>query len=1155
MNSEPGATTTEPVLNDLAARRTALTDHHHGLLVEAGAGSGKTAILAGRVALLLASGVAPRNIAAITFTELAAAELAVRVRQYVQELAAGKVAPPVAAAFPAGAPTAEQRANLESALVELDELTSSTIHGFARELMLPYPVEADLDPGATVLDADAARLLFDDMFHAWLHSRLGGAGAGEGDGDGDGDGDADASSPAVAPEDDVLLTLLTCAEPISLEALRELLTLVHEHPGASVPKADLAAAFAAAADAAEQFCSLVAAAPAAPEKAAEVARAVPTLIEELRAAPSAVRLAVTALNTFPLEVFTKGRTVRSFRVKGDWVKGLRAVGFSPAEAEANHEAVLEAYLEFATAYGALLEAAVDHLLAELVTALREVGVAYQHAKRQAAVLDFDDLITMAVELLRRHELVRSELAGRYQHVLIDEFQDTDPKQAEIVWRLTGIPNGDDWRTWPARPGARFVVGDPNQAIYRFRGADVATYLALRDSLASDPNARALQLTSNFRSVPELLTNANETFQEPLAAGDQPGYRPLHRRRDSHGHAAVLRLPVSAAEREDGRPPTVAELRAAEAKAVADLCFRLVNGDGALLAGPVKPGDIALLAPSSTGLEYYERALEDRGLGVASQAGKGFYRRQEVQDLVALTRTLADPRDRLALGALLRGPVVGASDEELLDVAEALSGLTSEERYLSVTTDAELVPVPRVARLLTTLRPLFEQRFTLTPYELLSRAAEALELKALLRHRLGERSDRALANLERFLQHSRAYDLRGLTAFSRDVWAAWQDSEGELEGRVDAERNAITLITMHSAKGLEWRVVIPISSMSGPPKGPGAFVARDDNRLVTKLLGSACSDYDAFVEGEKEQLRAERLRLWYVTATRARDLLVLPSFEPVPSGEPWCALVEWRGADAPDVPAGVDARADAGAPAKQLSRDVAQSAELFAREAAAIAAATPQLSRRAPSRQDDATRSDAVEESDKPVFTPELGAAILAALDEVDEPRLAPSVQSVGSVRGILLHKLMEEVINGEVSAAESALEVRSEQLLAALELPDLEAAIDAGEVAAAAWRAWTLPEVAALHGRLLAEVEVAGSEPDADTPGGTIMWSGVADAVALGEDGAAEVIVDWKSDRDPSDETMVHYAAQVRAYLSLTGASSGLIVLATPGRAVRVTAS
>ncbi len=140
--------------------------------MEAGAGSGKTAILAGRVALLLAEGVAPRNVAAITFTELAAAEMASRVHEYVDDLTRGVVARPLRPAFGESGPTDEQQQNLTVALEALDELTSTTIHGFARELALPYPVEAGVDPGATVLDAAEADLLFGDVFDSWLRRRL-----------------------------------------------------------------------------------------------------------------------------------------------------------------------------------------------------------------------------------------------------------------------------------------------------------------------------------------------------------------------------------------------------------------------------------------------------------------------------------------------------------------------------------------------------------------------------------------------------------------------------------------------------------------------------------------------------------------------------------------------------------------------------------------------------------------------------------------------------------------------------------------------------------------------------------------------------------------------------------------------------------------------
>ena len=160
-------------LSDDAARRDAIAVHDRSFLVEAGAGSGKTAVLAGRIAMLLAGGAQPKSIAAVTFTEFAASELLIRVRAFVGALAAGEVPTELGVALPKGL-SAEQRRNLEAADAALDEMTCSTIHGFCQRLIAPYPVEADIDPGAAVMDRDQAELVFDELTDNWLREELGG---------------------------------------------------------------------------------------------------------------------------------------------------------------------------------------------------------------------------------------------------------------------------------------------------------------------------------------------------------------------------------------------------------------------------------------------------------------------------------------------------------------------------------------------------------------------------------------------------------------------------------------------------------------------------------------------------------------------------------------------------------------------------------------------------------------------------------------------------------------------------------------------------------------------------------------------------------------------------------------------------------------------
>lgn len=1173
-------------LTDASARRTALTDTDHGLLVEAGAGSGKTAILAGRVALLLAAGVAPRRIAAITFTELAAAELATRVRDYVTELAGGSVPPPLEPAFATTAeppsPTREQRANLLAALESLDELTSTTIHGFAGELTRPYPVEAGADPGATVMDAPAADALFSDVFDAWLRRRLG---------------------TSDGTPDPLVRLLMRPAAP-GPDTLRKLAGLLRSHPDTRTRPVDLSVVAREFADLAERFCAWVDSEPAAPEAVRERRADVAAYAQRVAAGADAADSACACLETESGALFTAAGTVRVLKAKGAWLTAVRARGLSKSDADESFAALSVADDALAAGIANLRDAAADHLAGLLLSDMREVVSEYSAAKMRRAVMDFDDLIANAARLLRDREEVRSELAERYRYVLVDEFQDTDPLQAELVWRLTGEPNGPDWRTWPSRPGARFVVGDPNQSIYRFRGADPSTYATLKEGLARDPGSITVSLTTNFRSVPAVLANANLTFAAPLSADHQAGYTALASRRPGDARPALARLAVApngevgatahavpdgsrdADRTEPDDTRSIREQRRAEAQAVADLCRRLVDGTSDLADEPVRPGEIALLAPGYTGLEEYERALEERGLNVASQAGKGLFRRQEVQDLVALAGALADPANTLALGALLRGPAVGVTDEELLDTAYALSegaagggerptgARASAGARLTLETAPDLIPVPRIAEVVRLLSPLSARRFTSTPYAVLSEAVEALELRAVLVNRHGGQAARALANLERFLQGAKAYALRGLRAFADDMWAAWSDGSTEREGYVDAVEDAITLITMHSAKGLEWRVVVPVGSMSAPGGARGPWYSRQAGRPVFDVLGHKGSSAERLAELEKAEQHAERLRLWYVTATRARDLLVVPEFGFATGAAAWCNLVawqkevEWAYVEAPEP-----AEPAAGEPAAWYAVE-AQTPEEFAAQTAAVTANARLIERRAPSRQDDARPGGAGVIPTQPVFTGELGARILATLDEVEEAE-PDSALNVGSVRGIVLHKLLEEIINGEFRDGSSAgtwpqtaadlveatnaddparvagLTARASELLAVL--GDVDGAVDAAEIARLALCAWDMPDVAALRGRLAAEVQVAGKDVDPST-GAEVVWNGVADAVAIDEDGRPEVVIDWKSDRSPTRETLAHYQEQLRAYLRLTGAKEGLLVLAARGEVLRVTA-
>ena len=557
-------------------------------------------------------------------------------------------------------------------------------------------------------------------------------------------------------------------------------------------------------------------------------------------------------------------------------------------------------------------------------------------------------------------------------------------------------------------------------------------------------------------------------------------------------------------------------------------------------GPVEPSEIALLAPVGTELWRYERALEDHGVAVASQAGKGFYGRQEVQDLVALARALAHPGDVAALGALLRGPLVGATDEQLLDVAQALHEANAENpavrRTLSLRTDPELVPDDGVRRVLERLAPLQAAALGRTPHQTMAAAIDRLEVRAIVRQRHRGQAARALANIERFLDGARAWSVRGLDAFARDAYRRWKDEERALEGRPSAEENAVTLITVHSAKGLEWDVVVPINTHGAPRGADPPYLDRRDGRLAHRVQAAAPSGFDELADLEAAESEAENVRLLYVAATRAADLLVVPDPDwPVEQGS-WLARSGLHELDGAPLDVGETARRPAPpSPAR------AQDPDTFAAEAQRIAAATPRIAWSTPSRH------DAVDDR-APAAAPPFDAT------DGGEPIAAEPVAGRGRARGLILHALMEALVTGEVApdGLEAYAAATTEALLSTREHGEGEADTgrpDPAEMAATARRAWEDPTLADVRDDLQAEVEVYGRDSEHEDA----AWvRGVADAVAVDATGRASLVIDWKSDVRPSESTVELYREQVRAYLRLTGVERGRLVFLTSGRVEEV---
>jgi ATP-dependent exoDNAse (exonuclease V) beta subunit len=1106
-------------LPDLAARTAALTQINRSMLVEAGAGSGKTAIMAGRVAYLFAQCIKPKNVAAITFTEFAASELRIRIERFVNSLSIGEVPDDIESAFPGGV-TDIQRQNLIRARQSLDELLCTTIHGFAQVLIKPYPAESGIDPGAEIVDPTEGDLAFNERYLNWIKEHLSGE-----------------------RDDDIIAELVLADEARGLGLIRSIADLLRRNRDARFPNSawstSTAKKLSAAAAAFEKEMAQL---EFQEEQTSQVCTTFIKMAEVLGGfdlsvkKPSNRTLVQTATIPRHIACFTQNGGKRQLKTKGAWEKSAAVAGKSKTHGTMAFQACAARYDVCHEAFNELMAMVAGELLARIVGAMDQLFSEWREYKRSTALLDFDDLIHTAKDLLAKHEAVRKALGSRFTHVLVDEFQDTDPLQLEILWRLCGDAAGDedgDALTRSLRPGSLFLVGDPKQAIYRFRGADVNAYLRAREAIGE---SSVVNIVANFRSVEPILSFVNGAFAGPLStAAGQPGFTALAAIRVPEKNAlTVAALDVLVGDGEE----SAEQLRDAEAERVAELCSRIVGNLKVNENGDLRPcrfGDIALLAPVGTDLWRFEEALEQSGIPVSTQAGKGFFRRQEIQDLIALTRAIADARDTLALGTLLRGPLVGLTETELLDIADGLP--TDPERTdrlpnLSLWTEPDKIDHELARGVIKILQSLAQRARSTTPYALLSDAVSLLNVRAHFRHRFPASADRVLANLDLFLEMSRAYDVRGLRTFARDMRANWEEQVLQVEGRPDAEEQSVALITIHAAKGLEWPVVIPINMTGAPKSETGLMHDRRTGEFSSPVLGIEPAGYAQLKSWNELELARERVRLWYVAATRARDLLVLPRHSAQLSDKSWARIVDFGLTALIAIePSDLGARIAA----LPVAEENKQSLELYREEARKISEGYHTIVWNRPSRHEIEAPPEVEDER------------VFPDPEQVDESR--GPVEVLGSAtRGTILHKLIEEVLTGETSETQQELEQRAIELLAHLGVTpsqDPSVGISPVELASTVVRTLRLPQITELHAHLLPELTVFGHLHEDERE---MLISGIADAVARDVVGNVQAVIDWKSDVSLSDTTRAAYQAQLRFYREHTGAARSLLVAMTMGR-------
>jgi ATP-dependent helicase/nuclease subunit A len=820
-------------LPDETVRARAVTGTDESFLVEASAGTGKTSTLISRIVQhVVADGDPIRAIAAMTFTEKAAGEMKTRLRQALEKVVTS-------------AKNGDAKERAGRALLDLDAAEISTIHSFCARLLRERPVEAGVDPDFVAGDERIAADRADEVFRAWF-DRAARRDPGP---------VADALRAGATPSDIADLAFELHAKRLQLadaqlpadvlEEIRDEIRILRKEW--------------------DEILGFFPAEHSKDRKADQIRGA----LEELR-----------GWSSLGLEELSASRLLTTFNL-GHGKRSILDDG-----QKSRFKAAAERTKHLASRFPSLL-------LVPLLTALvREIRTSFfnevEEAKRKDGILDFDDLLLSARDLLRASPAARQHFHEKYRTLMVDEFQDTDPVQAEIVMRLAAAPETQEgaWTDLTPEPGRLFLVGDPKQSIYRFRRADIETYGRARGRF---PEASRLPLTSNFRSSRPLLEFVNAVgptlLPEPRDRDYAVPYAPLEPSDKTTEGTLPAVLFLAAPPAPAGVEETPAEEDGAERGEDDDLSVReeearaVANLLRARFGGGERPwGRIAILAPRHEAIELLSEALRAAGIPFVLEGGKSFYRREEVAAVVEALKAVDDPSDGIAAVAALKSLLFGISDRVLLDAAE--SGV----RFDRLDLVPEGTPLFPAASLLTRLhRERHGRSAAATLADLLAarQTVAAVESGAVVNPAQG------LANLERLLAFVRGGDREGLGF--REVVArlvrVQKDPEFEPSAFAE-ERDAVRLMTLHRAKGLEFDVVVladfglkETNRRGGRPSL--AFCERAAGRFAVRLrFGPEFVRSARFGEVEEsDRLRREEevRRLLYVGLTRARETLVVSWF--------------------------------------------------------------------------------------------------------------------------------------------------------------------------------------------------------------------------------------------------------------------------------------
>jgi ATP-dependent exoDNAse (exonuclease V) beta subunit len=850
------------VLADQKARDLIANELDKTLVVEAAAGTGKTTELVNRIISVLASGrTTVDRIVAVTFTDKAAGELKLRLRIGLEK------------ARSRDGLSNQERRNLEEAVAHLEEARAGTIHSFCADLLRERPMEACIDPQFEALDESTAEQLYRSAFRTWLENVL--------EDPPEGVRRSLRRPSEDGPTERLLKAGWTLASWRDFVAewqrpnfdrksqIDTLVKLLHE----------LAELTSRASDPTHPVYTQT-------RRARDLSAYIQTVEKSRKRDYDGLESQLIAL-----------AKARDFRIKLKWPPKY-GDGLSRNQVIAAHEALVTALQQFAI----LADADLASLLRN---ELRQSIAIYESLKSCTGKLDFLDLLLRARDLVRNDSVVRAGLQQRFTHIFVDEFQDTDPLQVEVLLLLASDdPTISEWRQVRVKPGKLFLVGDPKQAIYRFRRADVGVYLEAKELLVKD-GAIPVYLTTSFRSVPFIQNAVNAAFA-PLMHGDrqtlQADYVPLTPYREQLAtQPSVIALSVPEPYAKVKLAASAVEESLPDATgAFVDWVLResgwKISEHGQEERVPVQPHHVCIMFRRFDSMfggdmtRGYAEALQARGIPHVLVGGKSFHEREEVETMRTALAAIEWPDDTLSLYATLRGPLFALSDADLLSYKAQL-GRWHMFRIPNDVSD-DLKPV-RCA--LDILRELSRRRNYRPIAETVNQLLTAT--RAHTGFAMRPAGEQALANVLHIAELARQYESKGAVSFRGFVEELLEAAERgkQSEAMIYEEGSeGVRMMTVHRAKGLEFPIVIladPTCKLAR--EQPDRYLDLEHNLSAVKLAGWTPLEVIEHAAEEHARDLAEAMRLAYVAATRARDVLVVPAIgEDITGSGPELAANWW-----------------------------------------------------------------------------------------------------------------------------------------------------------------------------------------------------------------------------------------------------------------------